>query len=254
LGKNGTSELRLRYSGLIVFTTQILGIVTGLIFTLLLTRSMSVGEFGIWTNIFDYIPYFAILNSIIPFWVTRFTARDKEGTIVTGVLSQLFMAIIATLIYLPVIFFISNAIGTSQYILIYLIAAFNVLTAYMIVVFEGALQAIEPHATGYGFIIQEVVKVAVALTIILGFGQVFLGAILALVVAPIMQTIYYIYRLRNHLKEQFSLTYLKQWLKGAPAFLYNIVDNFLLSFSSCSSFTAVQKPVPSIRQQRPSRL
>lgn len=191
---------------------------------------MSVSEFGIWTNIFDYIPYFAILNGIIPFWVTRFTAREKEGTVKTGTLSQLFIAVIATLIYLPAIFFISNAIGTSQYLPIYLIAAFNVLTAYMIIVFESALQATEPHTTGYGFIIQEIVKVAVALTIILGLGQVFLGAISALVIAPIIQSVYYIYRLRNHLKEQFNWTYLKQWLKGAPAFLYNIVGGQLFAF------------------------
>jgi hypothetical protein len=100
----------------------------------------------------------------------------------------------------------------------------------MIIVFESALQATEPHTTGYGFLIQEIVKVAVALTIILGIGQVFLGAISALVIAPIIQSVYYIYRLRNHLKEQFNWTYLKQWLKGAPAFLYNIVGGQLFAF------------------------
>jgi O-antigen/teichoic acid export membrane protein len=85
LGKN---QIRLRYSGFVVFTTQFLGIITGLIFTLLLTRSMTVSQFGIWTNIFDYIPYFIILSGVLPFWAARFTARSKEGTAKTAVLSS----------------------------------------------------------------------------------------------------------------------------------------------------------------------
>ncbi len=168
MGKNG-NNLRLRYSGLIVFTTQLLGVITGLIFTLLLTRSMTADEFGIWTNIFDYTPYFILVSGILPFWVTRFTARDKESAIVTGSVSQLFIGLIATLAYLPVIYFISNAIGTTQYLPIYLLAGFNVLTIYLISIFEAALTATKPHATGYGFIIQEIVKVVVALVLILGF-------------------------------------------------------------------------------------
>ena len=224
------NNLRLRYSGLIIFTTQLLGVVTGLIFTLLLTRSTSPDEFGTWTNIFDYTPYFIILSGVLPFWITRYTARDKEGAIVTGALGQLFIATIATLIYLPSIYFISNAIGTSQYILIYFIAGFYVFTTYLIGVFEAALTAIKPHAAGYGFIIQEIVKVAVALIVILGFKQVFLGAILALVIAPAIQTIYYVILLRGRFKEHVSWGYLKQWLKGSPVLLYNVAGGQLLSF------------------------
>ncbi len=226
----GKNNLRLRYSGLIVFTTQLLGVVTGLIFTLLLTRSMTVSEFGIWTNIFDYTPYFLILGGLLPFWVTRFAARDKEGAIVTGALSQLFLAVIATLLYIPIIYFISNAIGTTQYLLIYFITGFYVLATYLITIFEAALTATKPHTTGYGFIIQEIIKVAVALIVIVGFNQVFLGAILALVVSPTIQTIYYAALLRNYFREHIKWGYLKQWLKGSPAILYNVAGAQLLSF------------------------
>lgn len=229
MGKNGTSEIRLRYSGLIVFATQLLGVITGLIFTLLLTRSMTTAEFGIWTNIFDYTPYFIMLSSIIPFWVTRFTARDMEGTVITSTISQLVIGIIATVAYLPAIYFISNAIGTSQYLLIYLIAGFYVLTTYMITTFEAALTATKPHSTGYGFIIQEIVKVVVALIIILGFHQIFLGAILALVIAPTVQTFYYTYLLRGFFKEKIDWGYLKQWIKSSPVSLYNIAGTMILS-------------------------
>ena len=163
-------ELRLQYSGFIVFSTQLLGVVTGLIYTLLLTRNMTVAQYGIWTNIFDYTAYFMIFSSLIPFWTTRFTARNQGGTVKTAIFSQFTIALISFLIYLPAIFLISHAIGTANgYLLIYLISAFYILTFYMVTVFESILQATKPQATGYGFIIQEIVKVAVALILILVF-------------------------------------------------------------------------------------
>ncbi len=226
----GKNEIRLRYSGFIVFTTQILGVITGLIFTLLLTRSMTVPEFGIWTNIFDYTPYFILLSGVLPFWAIRFTARNKEGTAKTAILSQLFIATASMLIYFPAIFLISNAIGTSVYLPIYLLAGFSILTYYMVAVFESVLQATKPHTTGYGFIIQEIVKVAVALVLILGFKQIFLGAILALVLGPAIQLMYYCYRLSGYFKEKANWSYLKQWFKGSSATAFNAAGTQVMSF------------------------
>ena len=167
-----TNQIRLRYSGYIVFITQMLGIITGLIYTLLLTRNMSKAEYGIWTNIFDYTAYFILFGSVLPFWVTRFTARGKQGTVKTSVYTQLTLGVVSLLIYLPAIFLISHAIGTTGYLLIYLLAGLYILNFFMVAVFESVLQAVKPQAVGYGFIIQEVVKVVVAVILILGQIQI----------------------------------------------------------------------------------
>jgi len=60
-------QLRLQYSGFIIFTAQILSVITGLVYTLLLTRSMTSEQYGTWTNIFDYTAYFLIFTGFIPF-------------------------------------------------------------------------------------------------------------------------------------------------------------------------------------------
>jgi len=52
-------EIRLHYSGFIIFAAQILSLATGLIFTLLLTRNMAKQEYGIWANIFDLTAIFS---------------------------------------------------------------------------------------------------------------------------------------------------------------------------------------------------
>jgi len=69
------SEIRLKYSGLILFTSKLLSVATGLAFVLMITRSVSTEEFGIWGNLSDVFSYFIILATVLPFWTTRFVAR-----------------------------------------------------------------------------------------------------------------------------------------------------------------------------------
>src|SRR5271157_5944425 len=98
---------------------------------------MTVPQFGIWTNMFDYVVYFMLFSSVLPFWVTRFTARGKQGTVKTSVLAQLTIAIVSVLIYLPAIYLISNAIGTSAYLIIYFIVGLYILNFYLTTIFES---------------------------------------------------------------------------------------------------------------------
>jgi len=228
-------ELRLRYSGFIIFSAQLIGIVTGLIFTLLLTRSMSVAQYGIWTNIFDYTLYFTLFSGLLPFWATRFVARGKEGTVKTSSLAQLVIALVSMAIYFPVIFLIytlaiAPKIGTGAYLPIFLIAGLYILTFYMITVFESVLQSIKPQAIGYGFLIEEVVKVSVGLVLILGFKQLFLGAVLALILSCFVQIGYYVSLLTDEFKQKTNWSYLREWLKGSTVLAYSAIGGQLLSF------------------------
>ena len=224
------NQTRLRYSGFVVFTTQVLSLITGLIFTLLLTRNMSTSQYNIWTNIFDYTGYFTVYSNLLPFWVIRFASRGKEGTIKTSTIAQFSFASVSTIVYLPAIVLISHSIGTSSYLPIYLLGGLYVLTFYMIVLFENSLQAVKPQAVGYGLMIEEIVKVSIALVLILVFKQLFLGAMLSLTVSLVVQIMYYLYLLRGYLKEITNWVYLKEWLKGSPAIAYNLVGGQLLAF------------------------
>ena len=91
------SEIRLKYSGLIVFASNILSVTTGLAFVLMITRNVSTDEFGIWGNISDLSTYFILLSGVIPFWATRFVAREHAGSAKTGLVANLFVSVAATL-------------------------------------------------------------------------------------------------------------------------------------------------------------
>ncbi len=199
-------------------------------FTLLLTRSMSTDQYGIWTNVFDYTGYFLLFSGLVPFWATRFTARGQEGTIKTSTLANLFLGLVSVIIYFPAITLISQAIGTTAYLPIYLIAALFILNTYVVLNLESCLRSVKPQAIGYGLLIEEVVKVALAFGIIVGLGQLFLGAILSLTVSEVFQVLYYGWLLRGEFKQKIRWSYLKEWLKGSTIILYNSAGAQLLAF------------------------
>ncbi|MDH5770427.1 MAG: hypothetical protein OEZ25_03975, partial [Candidatus Bathyarchaeota archaeon] len=58
------SDIRLKYSGLVVFGSYILSVATGLAFVLMITRNVSTEEFGVWGNISDLSNYFILLSGV----------------------------------------------------------------------------------------------------------------------------------------------------------------------------------------------
>jgi len=72
------SDIRVTYSGLFAFFVGLLGIVTGLAFILIVTRSLSPGEFGTWSLIGSIIGYVMVSESIVNFWTTREIARGEH--------------------------------------------------------------------------------------------------------------------------------------------------------------------------------
>jgi len=79
-------------------------------------------------------------------------------------------------------------------------------------------------------LIEEVVKVAVALLVIVGLGQLFLGAMLALVISALVQVLYYVRLLAGEFKQKTNWGYLKEWLKGSAAIAYSAIGGQLVSF------------------------
>ena len=72
------TEIRVAYTGFIAFAIRLVSIVTGLIFTLIVTRQLSVEEFGTWGLINGVIIYAVIIHPIVSYWSTRETARGED--------------------------------------------------------------------------------------------------------------------------------------------------------------------------------
>jgi hypothetical protein len=198
----------------------------------LLTRisTKNPDEFGAWSFIFYLIGLFTLFSGVFPFWATRFIARGKEGAIKTGVLANLIFALIAAVIYLPIIAPVMSSFHVGNtYLLIYLLAAFQIVNTFLIVAFEGCLRSIKPQVIGYGLLIEEVVKVILAYVLIVGLNQLLLGAMISLIIAALVQAIFYTWLLKGELRQAIKWNYLREWLKSSPVMIYNAVGTQLVN-------------------------
>jgi O-antigen/teichoic acid export membrane protein len=230
LAKN---EIRVQYSGVIIFASKILSIATGLIFNLLLIRSLENPEaqFGVWSNIFDLTMYFTLLATALPFWTTRFVAREKEGAIKTGLIANLIIGLIAVALYLPLIPIVTSTLNIHEsYIILYFAASAQIIELYLINALHACLRAKQPQAVGYGLLIGEICKIALAYILIVKFQQPLLGAMLSIIVATSIQIVYYVKLLSEELKQKIRWEYVKEWLKGSVANIYNIAGNRIAAF------------------------
>jgi O-antigen/teichoic acid export membrane protein len=219
LSKN---EIRVRYSGFIIFASQLISLLTGLVYTLLLTRNMTSDQFGVWSFISYLCGLFLIAGGVFPFWALRFVARGKEGAIKTAVTANLVVSLIAVSIYIPLVGPILTAFNISNiYYLIYLLAAVHIFDLYMVAVFEGCLQATKPQTIGYGLLIEEATKIALGYLLIVVFRQLFLGAIISLIVSEGVKVLFYTWIVKGQLRAKMQWSYIKEWLKGSTAYLYN---------------------------------
>jgi len=226
------SEIRLKYSGLILFTSRLLSVATGLAFVLMITRSVSEEQFGIWGNVSDVFSYFIILATVLPFWTTRFVAREHAGSARTGLVANIFISIASASIYLALLPTILSALQiTGTYTILYFIISIQILELYTISALEAVLLAKQPQTIGYGLLVYEVCKVALGFTLIIHLELGLLGAIYSMISSYLIRIAFYIKLTAKELKETVRWTYLKEWLKASPINLYSIVGNRIAAFT-----------------------
>jgi hypothetical protein len=101
---------------------------------------------------------------------------------------------------------------------------------YVLTLFEGCLQAGVPHTIGYGLLVQQVSKVALGYVLIVQMGQPLTGALIATIVAIGIQIFYYLKLLAPQFKQKIQWGYVKQWVKGSVATIYNVIGGQLSAY------------------------
>ena len=219
-------DIRLQYSGFVIFAAKMLSVLTGLIFQFMVAWYTigRTGEYDIWFNVSDVLAYFTILVGVAPFWVMRFVARGKEGATKTGFVTNLIISVISTIAYLAFIPFVLSMLGiSSNFLPVYLIASLQIVELYALTIFESCLQATVPQTIGYGLLVQQFAKVALGYVLIVQTGQPLIGALAATIIAIAIQIFYYTRILAAQFKERIQWRYVKQWLKGSLGNIYNVI-------------------------------
>ncbi len=223
-------EIRLQYSGFVVFAAKLISIATGLFFAFMVARATTGPEYDIWFNINDILGYFTLLAGVVPFWVMRCVARGNEGATKTGFATNLVISAISTIAYLAAVPFILNALGIApHYLTLYLIVSVQIVELYIMNSIESCLQATVPQTIGYGLLLQQVFKVILGYVLIIQLGQPLIGAVISTSIALVVQLAYYYKLTAPEFKQRIRWSYAKEWLKGSVASIYNVIGNQVAS-------------------------
>jgi O-antigen/teichoic acid export membrane protein len=196
----------------------------------MITRSITVEEYGIYGNITDVLTYFTLPSLIIPFWITRFTARKHTGSPKTGLATNLLLSTLLASIYMLLLPTITSTFLAEAYTLVYAVIAIEILQLYTIRALGATLQAKKPQATGYGFLIFEVCKVIIGFILIMRLQAGLLGVVSSVILAYVAQLTFYLKLVANELKEKIRWDYIREWFRASPINLYNIGGQRLATF------------------------
>lgn len=232
------NEIRLQYSGFVIFTARMLSVAAGLIFQLMIARSATLQDYGIWFNINDLLTYFILFAAVLPFWAMRFTARKEEGATKTGVIANLVISIAATIIYISLIPMITPVVGVNpKYTPLYILTSAQIIEIYLLNALEACLAAKKPQALGYGLLVAEAFKVVLGYIFIIKLQQPLQGAIISLTIAIALQTLFYLKLLWTEMKQNVKWAYIKEWFKGSVANIYNVIGSQIAAFIFILLFT-----------------
>ncbi|MEM0314256.1 MAG: hypothetical protein QXQ41_06890, partial [Candidatus Bathyarchaeia archaeon] len=197
----------------------------------MITRSVTIKEYGVWFNISDVAVYFTVLAGVFPFWALRFAARAKKGAVKTCFAANLAIGLAAAIFYVVSASFITSVLGVGrEYVFLYFLASAQIVEVYILNVFESCLQAKMPHVLGYGLLIGEVCKIALGYLLIIRCGLSLFGALVSLIVGIFVQLVYYSRLLLKDLRESIVWAYVREWLKGSLANIYNVIGNQIAAF------------------------
>ncbi|MEM2739895.1 MAG: hypothetical protein QXQ29_03745, partial [Candidatus Bathyarchaeia archaeon] len=173
---NGKPRIRLRYAGLLLFISRVYGLIVGLLFTVIATRRLTIGEFGLWNYISVVSGYWMLPLSFTGYWIVRFTARGER----TGATAVFIGLTISTVI--PLLFIVSSPLIFESLNVEHLVLVMVSIKLALIGVsspFDWIAQGLNPETLAFASIAFETSKLLSASILVAMMRLGLIGIILA---------------------------------------------------------------------------
>ena len=218
------SKVRLRLSGALAFAANLVGYVTGFIFTVFITRRLSEEEFGVWALISSFIVYSLTPYNLVSSWISRDAARGRK-------VLESASALCALLIPISIIIYIIAGVGSASainYGLNIILLGLIVLIPYVFLSLGNAIQGgYAPQNVGAARILFEVSKVVFALSLVVVLRLGLIGALISLSLAYSLQAGLLLYNSRFLSQKRVNKDWIIKWLKGAPINVIRVLNDIL---------------------------
>ncbi len=148
-----------RRTGLIVFSSRMVSVFTGMIFLVMITRWLSPDQFGLWEFILDLVVFSSFPVGLFTYWATREVARGAMIGRTTQVLSLLLSAA-GVALYLVLTYGTYSWIGSP--LTPFLLGLALVPLSFWVLSTQAVVVGHNPTIGGYATIVSELAKLAVA--------------------------------------------------------------------------------------------
>ncbi|MDA4122305.1 MAG: hypothetical protein OK456_03890, partial [Thaumarchaeota archaeon] len=231
-----SSKISVRRTGLVVFSSRMFSVVTGLVFLLLMTRSLTTSEFGLWEVILDIVTFACYPAGLIVFWATRDIAR---GRLLGRTAIWMNLAFSAFGLCLYAVFSVLSAARVSASWETLSLAILLVPIGYWNQAANAVVSGHNPIVAGYSVISSEACKMAVAVPALLVLHSGISGVIISVIVANLAQagTSTYLTRDADILPfdRAAGMSWLSRWwlpsLTALP-YVLGVADTYIASLAS----------------------
>lgn len=217
------SGIRVTYSGIVAFGATVFGMFLGLVFMLMITRTLSPDEFGVFSLLISMIGYFLVSEAIISYWAIRQIARGEDvGK--TSVLSSIGVSSASIPLF---VVYVSLILQNNVTLEIITLGGILVVAQFVSQTLTGINSGYKPHMTGYSILLFSILKVAVGAFTILLLQWEILGAILAILVSYLGKIVFQTCVAFPRLKGTIRLSVLLAWIRTSWLPLFAGMSRYL---------------------------
>ena len=198
------SEIRVTFSGLISFVVGIGSLITGLIFTIIVTRRLTPEEFGEWGLIGALTGYVLMFSPLISYWNTREIARgvDSGRTALQSSMLFSFGAIIVNLIIAKLV---GSSVGIDFFVLF--LALIIIPVEFIKYSLTSITLGFKPQAAEYGLLSFEITKIPIGLALIYFLDMGIEGVIITTTLASLSSIVILLIVARHKIQGRFQIKY-----------------------------------------------
>ncbi|RLG81208.1 MAG: hypothetical protein DRO40_10040 [Thermoprotei archaeon] len=221
--------IRVRYSTIVNYFSQMVKLVTSLMFAIIVTKRLSVEEYGLWGTIFGVTGALSMVYTLWGWWVPRFYARSRRNIVSTCFGLNLLYAPIGLLCVIALGIYYNNLIGWGLefFILGSALVAINAFIKY----FMSIATSSRPYIRGYVNFIKELVRVSLAYILVAILLLRLYGVFITIIVTSIITVISFFTLLKKDQvyipKPGFNVEHVKRIFKNMYIPLLSALSSIL---------------------------
>jgi len=226
-----SERIRLRYSGVINFVAAIVSLLISFGFVVVITRRLSVEEFGLWALISALVSYPLMPTSIWGYWYPRFVARGVPKSTGTAFAVSLCYMPLALAIYVLASYWLCNFVIGWGFWIATIFGSLFIALGLVGGVVNGIASTYAPEVPGYSSLVYDVLRLPLAYLFVVLLRSGLSGALLAAFLASAISTsIALMILTKKGLRwdgVDFGLA--KRWFKGFPIPLLGVFNGMLVN-------------------------